>query len=57
MQSANANTQITITVRHEEVTDALRDYATKKIQGLHLDYPKDHRGQSHPRCSQKPTSC
>jgi putative sigma-54 modulation protein len=40
MQSANANTQITITVRHEEVTDALRDYATKKIQGLHLDYPK-----------------
>ena len=40
MQSANANTQITVTVRHEEVTDALRDYATKKIQGLHLDYPK-----------------
>ena len=40
MQSANANTQITVTVRHEDVTDALRDYATKKIQGLHLDYPK-----------------
>ncbi len=40
MQSANANTHITVTVRHEEVTDSLRDYATKKIQGLHLDYPK-----------------
>lgn len=40
MQSANANTQITVTVRHEDVTDSLRDYATKKIQGLHLDYPK-----------------
>lgn len=40
MQSANANTQITVTVRHEDITDSLRDYATKKIQGLHLDYPK-----------------
>ncbi|MEJ6573305.1 MAG: ribosome-associated translation inhibitor RaiA [Akkermansiaceae bacterium] len=40
MQTANANTQITVTVRHEAVTDSLRDYATKKIQGLHLDYPK-----------------
>lgn len=40
MQTANANTQVTVTVRHEDVTDSLRDYATKKIQGLHLDYPK-----------------
>jgi len=40
MQTANANTQVTVTVRHEEITDSLRDYATKKIQGLHLDYPK-----------------
>ncbi len=32
--------KLLVTVRHEEVTDALRDYATKKIQGLHLDYPK-----------------
>lgn len=40
MQTANANTPITVTVRHEKVTDSLRDYATKKIQGLHLDYPK-----------------
>lgn len=40
MQSVNANTHITVTVRHEDITDSLRDYATKKIQGLHLDYPK-----------------
>ena len=40
MQTVNANTLITVTVRHEETTDSLRDYATKKIQGLHLDYPK-----------------
>lgn len=40
MQTANANTPITVTVRHEKVTDSLRDYATKRIQGLHLDYPK-----------------
>ena len=40
MQIANANTHVTVTVRHEEITDSLRDYATKKIQGIHLDYPK-----------------
>ncbi len=26
--------------RHEHVTDALREYANKKIEGLHLDYPR-----------------
>jgi len=40
MQTVNVDTPITVTVRHEKVTDSLRDYATKKIQGLHLDYPK-----------------
>ena len=40
MQTANVNLPITVTVRHEQVTDALRDHATKKIQGLHLDYPR-----------------
>ncbi|WP_411828105.1 ribosome hibernation-promoting factor, HPF/YfiA family [Luteolibacter sp. AS25] len=40
MQTANVNLPITITVRHEEVTDSLREYAQKKIEGLHLDYPK-----------------
>jgi putative sigma-54 modulation protein len=27
-------------VRHEELTPALREYAEKKIESLHLDYPK-----------------
>jgi putative sigma-54 modulation protein len=40
MQTANVNLPITVTVRHEQVTDALRDYAHKKIEGLHLDYPR-----------------
>ncbi len=40
MQTANVNLPITVTVRHEQVTDALRDHAHKKIEGLHLDYPR-----------------
>ncbi|MCX6874077.1 MAG: ribosome-associated translation inhibitor RaiA [Verrucomicrobia bacterium] len=40
MQTANVNLPITITVRHEEVTDSLRDYVHKKIETLHLDYPR-----------------
>jgi len=40
MQTANVNLPITVTVRHEEVTDSLREYAHKKIEGLHLDYPR-----------------
>lgn len=40
MQTANVNLPITVTVRHEQVTDSLRDYAHKKIESLHLDYPK-----------------
>jgi putative sigma-54 modulation protein len=40
MQMSNVNPPVTVTVRHEEVTDALRDYARKKIEGLHLDYPR-----------------
>ena len=40
MQTANVNLPITVTVRHEQVTDALRDHARKKIEGLHLDYPR-----------------
>ena len=40
MQTANVNLPITVTVRHEQVTDSLREYARKKIEGLHLDYPK-----------------
>ncbi len=40
MQTENVNLPITVTVRHESVTDSLRDYAHKKIEGLNLDYPR-----------------
>lgn len=40
MQTANVNLPITVTVRHEHVTEALREHAHKKIEGLHLDYPR-----------------
>ena len=40
MQVANANPHLTITVRHEELTDALRAHAEKAIESLHLDYPR-----------------
>jgi putative sigma-54 modulation protein len=40
MQTSNVNPPVTVTVRHEEVTEALRDYAQRKIESLHLDYPR-----------------
>lgn len=40
MQQININPEITITVRHESLTDALRSFVEKKIGTLHLDYPK-----------------
>jgi len=40
MQVHNVNLPITVTGRHVEVTQAMRDYAQKKLQGLHLDYPR-----------------
>jgi putative sigma-54 modulation protein len=40
MQVHNINLPITVTGRHVELTDAMRDYARKKIEGLHLDYPR-----------------
>lgn len=40
MQTENVNLPIVVTVRHESVTDSLREYAQKKIEGLHLDYPR-----------------
>ena len=35
-----SDTNITVTGRHIEVTDAIRDFATKKIEAIHIDYPK-----------------
>jgi putative sigma-54 modulation protein len=40
MQTANVDLHITVTGRHLEITDAIRDYARKKVDSLHLDYPK-----------------
>ena len=40
MQKHNVNLPIVVTARHMDVTDAIRDYAHKKIEGLHLDYPR-----------------
>ena len=40
MQTANVDLSITVTGRHIEVTEAIRDYARKKIESLHLDYPR-----------------
>lgn len=40
MQSANLNVPVIITGRHVSITDAMRAHAEKKIQSIHLDYPR-----------------
>lgn len=42
MQAASANAQppVSVTGRHVAVTAAINDYAQKKIESLHLDYPR-----------------
>lgn len=40
MQTANVDPPINIVVRHETITDAIRDFVKKKIGTLHLDYPR-----------------
>ena len=40
MQVANVNTPVTVTGRHVSITDSMREYAIKKVQGIHLDYPR-----------------
>ena len=40
MQVHNVNLPITVTGRHVSVTEPMRDYAQKKIENLHLDYPR-----------------
>ena len=40
MQVHNVNLPIIVTGRHLEVTEAIRSYAQKKVEGLHLDYPR-----------------
>jgi putative sigma-54 modulation protein len=40
MQKHNINLPIVVTGRHLDITEAIRDYAHKKIESLHLDYPR-----------------
>lgn len=40
MLSTNAHPPVKVTGRHLQITPAINDYATKKIESLHLDYPK-----------------
>jgi putative sigma-54 modulation protein len=40
MQTANVNLPIKVTGRHVSITEPIKDYAEKKVEGLHLDYPK-----------------
>ncbi|MBL9118196.1 MAG: ribosome-associated translation inhibitor RaiA [Verrucomicrobiaceae bacterium] len=40
MQVHNVNLPIVVTGRHVDVTEAMREYARKKVEGLHLDYPR-----------------
>ena len=40
MITNNAHPHVKVTGRHLQVTDAINDYCTRKIEGLHLDYPK-----------------
>ena len=40
MITANAHPPVKVTGRHLQVTASINDYVTKKIESLHLDYPK-----------------
>lgn len=40
MQVQNADVEINVVGRNVEVSDAMREYALKKVETLHLDYPK-----------------
>ena len=40
MQVANVNLPIKVTGRHVSVTEPIKDYAIKKVEGVHLDYPR-----------------
>ncbi len=40
MPNTKVEPTINITVRHEKLTDSLRDYVHEKINSIHLEYPK-----------------
>lgn len=40
LRSSDPDPEIKVTGRHLSITDAIKDYVTRKIEALHLDYPK-----------------
>jgi putative sigma-54 modulation protein len=40
MQTENINVPVKVTGRHVSITEAIKDYASKKVDNLHLDYPR-----------------
>lgn len=40
MQTANINVPVKVTGRHVSITEAIKNYATTKVENLHLDYPR-----------------
>ena len=40
MQTVHNQPNVKVTGRHLAITDAINEYATRKVEGLHLDYPK-----------------
>ncbi|MDB6173555.1 MAG: sigma 54 modulation protein/ribosomal protein [Chthoniobacteraceae bacterium] len=40
MQTANVNVPVKVTGRHVSITEAIKNYATGKVEHLHLDYPR-----------------
>lgn len=40
MQVANSHPHVTVTGRHLAITEAIHDYAVKRVESLHLDYPR-----------------
>ena len=40
MITTNAHPPVKVTGRHLQITGAINDYVTRKIEALHLDYPK-----------------
>jgi putative sigma-54 modulation protein len=40
MQTANVNVPLKVTGRHVSITEAIKSYATTRVEHLHLDYPR-----------------
>ena len=40
MQTANVNIPVKVTGRHVSITEAIKDYASGKLEHIHLDYPR-----------------